>query len=54
MGSSTDVDFGEILDYLVSDPNTHSILMYIEGIRDARRFMSALRASSAHQSGGLE
>jgi acetyltransferase len=46
MGSSTDVDFGEILDYLVSDTNTHSILMYIEGIRNARRFMSALRAAA--------
>jgi len=46
MGSSTDVDFGEILDYLVSDSNTHSILMYIEGIRNARRFMSALRAAA--------
>ena len=46
MGSSTDVDFGEILDYLVSDANTHSILMYIEGIRNARSFMSALRAAS--------
>ena len=44
MGSSTDVDFGEILDYLVSDASTHSILMYIEGIRNARSFMSALRA----------
>ncbi|MBI5918614.1 MAG: bifunctional acetate--CoA ligase family protein/GNAT family N-acetyltransferase [Nitrosomonadales bacterium] len=46
MGSSTDVDFGEILDYLVSDSNTHSILMYIEGIRNARSFMSALRAAA--------
>lgn len=46
MGSSTDVDFGEILDYLISDPNTHSILMYIEGIRNARSFMSALRAAA--------
>ncbi len=46
MGSSTDVDFGEILDYLVSDANTHSILMYIEGIRNARRFMSAMRAAA--------
>jgi acetyltransferase len=46
MGSSTDVDFGEILDYLVSDPDTHSILMYIEGIRNARGFMSALRAAA--------
>jgi acetyltransferase len=46
MGSSTDVDFGEILDFLVSDINTHSILMYIEGIRNSRRFMSALRAAA--------
>ncbi|MBI5007262.1 MAG: bifunctional acetate--CoA ligase family protein/GNAT family N-acetyltransferase [Nitrosomonadales bacterium] len=46
MGSSTDVDFGEILDYLVSDSNTRSILMYIEGIRNARSFMSALRAAA--------
>ncbi|SFH57168.1 acetyltransferase [Nitrosospira sp. Nsp14] len=46
MGSSIDVDFGEILDYLVADPGTQSILMYIEGIHDARRFMSALRAAA--------
>jgi acetyltransferase len=46
MGSSTDVDFGEMLDYLVSDASTQSILMYIEGIRNARRFMSALRAAA--------
>jgi acetyltransferase len=46
MGSSMDVDFGEILDYLVADSATQSILMYIEGIRDARRFMSALRAAT--------
>jgi acetyltransferase len=46
MGSSTDVDFGEILDYLVSDASTHSILMYIEGVRNARSFMSALRAAA--------
>lgn len=46
MGSSIDVDFGEILDYLVSDINTHSILLYIEGIRNARSFMSAIRAAA--------
>ena len=43
LGSSTDVDFGEILDYLVSDSETQSILLYIEGIRNARSFMSAIR-----------
>lgn len=46
MGSSSDVGFAEILDYLVADPGTRSILMYIEGIGDARRFMSALRAAA--------
>ncbi len=45
-GASADVDFGEILDYLAYDPATKGILMYIEGIRDARRFMSALRATA--------
>ena len=46
MGSSADVDFGEILDYLVIDSKTHSILLYIEGIRNARSFMSSLRAAA--------
>jgi len=45
-GASADLDFGELLDYLAHDPATKGILMYIEGIRDARRFMSALRAVS--------
>jgi acetyltransferase len=46
LGISANIDFGEILDYLVSDPKTDSILMYIEGIQDARAFMSALRAAA--------
>ena len=46
LGGSADVDFGEILDYLVYDPRTEQVLLYIEGIRDARRFMSALRAAA--------
>jgi acetyltransferase len=46
MGSSVDVDFGEILDYLISDVKTQSILLYIEGIRDARSFMSGIRAAA--------
>jgi acetyltransferase len=45
-GIAADVDFGEILDYLVLDPATRAIMLYIEGIHDARRFMSALRAAS--------
>ncbi len=46
MGTSADLDFGDVLDYLVSDPTTHSILLYVETIRHARSFMSALRAAA--------
>jgi len=46
LGSALDVDFGEILDYLISDSKTHSILLYIEGIHNARSFMSAIRAAA--------
>lgn len=46
MGSSIDLDFGEIIDYLISDAKTHSILLYIEGIRNARSFMSSIRAAA--------
>jgi acetyltransferase len=46
LGGSTDVDFGEIIDYLVEDAKTEHILLYIEGVRSARRFVSALRAAA--------
>jgi len=45
-GGSADIDYGEILDYLVYDNRTHYILMYVEGIRNARRFMSAMRSAA--------
>jgi acetyltransferase len=45
-GISADLDFGDYLDYLVADPMTKSILLYIEGITDSRRFMSSLRAAA--------
>ncbi|MDR2874989.1 MAG: bifunctional acetate--CoA ligase family protein/GNAT family N-acetyltransferase [Methylobacillus sp.] len=46
VGASSDVDFGEILDYLATDPQTQSILIYVEGIHKSRSFMSALRAAA--------
>ncbi len=46
LGGSTDIDFGEIVDYLAADSRTEHILLYIEGIRDARRFLSSLRAAA--------
>lgn len=45
-GIGADIEFGEILDYLARDPGTDSILLYVEGVQDARRFMSALRAAA--------
>ncbi|MEJ2256644.1 MAG: bifunctional acetate--CoA ligase family protein/GNAT family N-acetyltransferase [Woeseiaceae bacterium] len=45
-GIGADLDFGDYLDYLVSDYRTHAILLYIEGISDSRRFMSSLRAAA--------
>jgi acetyltransferase len=45
-GISADIDFGDILDYLVNDPKTKSILLYIEGIHNALSFMSGLRAAA--------
>ena len=45
-GIAADLDFGDILDYLASDPKTESIILYVEGLTDARRFMSGLRAAA--------
>ena len=42
LGSSIDIDFGEVLDYLVADSKTEHILLYIEGIHNSRSFMSGL------------
>jgi acetyltransferase len=46
LGATADVGFGDVLDFLATDPETRSILMYIEGISDARSFMSGLRVAA--------
>ncbi len=46
LGDSADIDVGDVLDYLASDADTGAILMYIEDIRAARKFMSAARAAA--------
>jgi acetyltransferase len=43
VGSMIDVDFGDLIDYFGTDLQTRSILMYIEGLTDGRKFMSAAR-----------
>jgi acetyltransferase len=45
-GPNTAVDLPQVLDFLANDGATQSILVYMEGIHNARRFMSALRAAA--------
>ena len=46
LGDMADVDFGDLLDYLASDAETRAILLYIEAVTEARKFMSAARAAA--------
>jgi len=46
LGDAVDIGFGDLLDYLALDARTKSILLYVEGVRHARRFMSGLRAAA--------
>jgi acetyltransferase len=46
IGDAVDVDFADLLDYFALDHGTRAILLYIESIRDARKFMSAARAAA--------
>ncbi|MGL4435973.1 MAG: GNAT family N-acetyltransferase, partial [Giesbergeria sp.] len=46
VGPNTAVDIAQVLDFLATDPQTHSIVVYLEGISNARRFMSALRSAA--------
>ena len=44
IGNSMDVNFGDLIDYFGQDPNTKSIVLYVESLSYARTFMSAARA----------
>jgi acetyltransferase len=46
IGDMADIDFGDLLDFFALDPATHSILLYIESIKNARKFMSAARSAA--------
>lgn len=46
IGNSMDVNFGDLIDYFGQDPNTKSIVLYVESLANARTFMSAARAFS--------
>ena len=44
-----DVGFGDLIDYFGNDPKTNAILVYMESIGDARRFLSAAREVSLNK-----
>ncbi|WP_313927941.1 bifunctional acetate--CoA ligase family protein/GNAT family N-acetyltransferase [Pseudoxanthomonas sp.] len=46
LGDALDVDFADLLDYFATDHRTRAILLYVEAIHDARKFMSAARAAA--------
>src|SRR5450830_56042 len=46
LGPNTSVDIAQVLDFLANDQHTQSIVVYLEGISNARRFMSALRTAA--------
>ena len=46
MGDMADVDIGDLLDFLASDVSTGAILVYLETIPAARKFMSASRSAA--------
>jgi acetyltransferase len=46
VGDQLDVDIADLLDYFALDTKTQAILLYVEAIKDARKFMSAARAAA--------
>src|SRR6202040_3052399 len=46
LGDQIDVDLGDLLDFFALDRHTRAILLYIESVKDARKFMSAARAAA--------
>ena len=47
LGAEVDIDLAQVLDFLASDAQTRSVVVYLEAVRDSRSFMSALRALAA-------
>lgn len=47
LGAEAALDVPRVLDFLVADPRTDSIALYLEDVRNAREFMSAVRAAAS-------
>lgn len=46
LGNSVDLDFGDVINFLANDARTKAILLYVEGVRQARSFISAMRVAA--------
>ncbi|MBT8412808.1 MAG: bifunctional acetate--CoA ligase family protein/GNAT family N-acetyltransferase [Boseongicola sp.] len=46
LGNALDIGFGDAVDALAIDPKTNAILLYVEGLRDASSFISAVRRAT--------
>jgi acetyltransferase len=44
IGNTMDIGFGDLIDFFGQDPNTKSIVLYVESVTKARQFMTAARA----------
>ncbi len=49
VGNKADIDESDLLDYLVDDPQTKTILMYIEGVKDGVRFVETLKRATVRK-----
>ncbi|EMH4162439.1 protein lysine acetyltransferase [Pluralibacter gergoviae] len=49
LGDSLDIDIDDLLDFLARDSKTSAILLYLEHLSDARRFVSAARSASRNK-----
>jgi acetyltransferase len=48
-GNSAQLDLADYLEYFAADPETGCVLLYLEGVRDGRRFAAALRRATARK-----
>jgi acetyltransferase len=46
-GAGSDIEFSELLDFLAVDGATRSIILFVEGVHDARAFLSSVRAAAS-------
>lgn len=49
LGNNMDAGYGDLIDYLGADPQTRAIILYVQSIRHARRFMSAARSFASRK-----